>query len=65
MLGSNQNQPINSPRIIFNELGMVEIEKCPRCDSRRFNTIDYNNWFHCWACRLVCKVSELKGVKIC
>ena len=64
MLAQNQNQPTNQPRMFFTEKGLIQIEKCPRCDSEKFNFIDFNRFFHCWQCRLVCAVSELKGVKV-
>lgn len=43
--------------------GLETPEKCPRCHSTKFNLIDFNNWFHCWKCRLVCAVSKLKDIE--
>lgn len=59
MLGLNQQK--THKHLLFNENGLIKIEKCPKCGSNRFNLIDHNNWFHCWECRLVCLVSEIKG----
>lgn len=58
------NLRTKSTSFIFTPLGLVKIEKCPRCESKRFNLIDNNNWFHCWECRFVEQVSKLKGVEI-
>lgn len=59
-----QREQSSQPRILFNEKGLVMIEKCPKCNSKRFNLIDHNNWFHCWDCRHVCLVSDIQGVSI-
>lgn len=51
----------DSTHFLFNEKGLVKIESCPKCGSKRFNLIDFNRFFHCWGCRLVCHVDEIKG----
>ena len=59
MFGSSK-----STSLIFTPLGLVRIEKCPECGSKRFNLIDNNNWFHCWECRFVEHISKLKGLEV-
>lgn len=41
----------------------IIIKQCAKCQSKRFNIIDNNNWFHCWECRLVCNVKDLEKHK--
>jgi len=53
----------NNIPMLFSHKGLVKIEKCPKCGSKRFNLIDFNRWFHCWECRHVCPVSEILDKK--
>jgi hypothetical protein len=61
MFGSTQHKPTS---LVFTPLGWVRIPPCPRCNSRQYNLLDNNNWFHCWECRLVEEISKLPGLEI-
>jgi len=45
----------------FTKKGLLTIKSCHRCGSIRFGVLDNNTLFHCWECRLVCDVFDVKG----